>query len=76
MKTFNAEFSEDLVHCADEATDLFDSVAGCNSDSETFFATGNGGVINRLDVNVVFRKKFVRGSPGKRRIADKYRDDV
>ncbi len=76
METINAEFSEDLVNCADESIDLFDSVAWCNSDSETFFATCNGGVIDRLDVNVVLRKKFVRGSLSQRRIANEYWDDV
>ena len=54
--TVNIQFEEDLIDCADEVGLLFERVPGCNSDTEAFLAAGNSGIINSLNVNVVFRK--------------------
>lgn len=54
--TVNIQFEEDLIDCADEMGLLFESVPGCNSDAEAFLAAGDSGIINSLNVNVVFRK--------------------
>jgi hypothetical protein len=54
--TVNIQFDEDLIDCADEMGLLFESVPGCNSDTEAFLAAGDSWIINSLNVNVVFRK--------------------
>ena len=57
--TVNIQFGEDLIDCADEVSLLFESVPGCNSDTEAFLAAGDSWIINSLNVNVMFCKKFV-----------------
>jgi hypothetical protein len=54
------EFGECLANGSDEFVHLFKGVARRDSNPETFFANGNSGIVDGLDVNVVFRKKLVR----------------
>jgi hypothetical protein len=53
--TIDAQLGKDLIYGADKISLLLQSVPGSNGDTETFLATGDGWVVDGLNVNVVFR---------------------
>ena len=60
----------------DEMFNLFRRVAGRGRDAQTFLAAGNSGVIDGLDVNVVFGQQHVGSFLGECSVAHKGGDDV
>jgi hypothetical protein len=51
-------------------------VPGSNSDAETLFSTCYGGVVDGLDVDIVFGEELVGGGFGECGIAYENRNDV
>ena len=58
-ESVDTEFRKDLVYCAHEFVYLFESVTGGNCNAQAFFATSDGGVVDRLDVDVMFSEEFI-----------------
>lgn len=75
-ETVDVEFREHLVHSTNESIHLLNSVTGSNSESESFFTTSNGGVVDGLNVDIVFTEELVRSGLRQLGITNKDRDDV
>lgn len=74
--TFDVQGIEDVVNSADEVFELFNSVTGSGSDPETFFTDGDGGVVDRLNVDAVVGEQRVGSSFGESSVANQDGDDV
>jgi hypothetical protein len=75
-KTVDVEFGEHLVNSANETVHLFNGVTRGDSESESFFTTGDGRVVDGLDVDIVFTEELVRSSFRQLGITNKDGDDV
>lgn len=70
------ELGEGLIDGADEFVHLFEGVAGSDGDAETFFANGDRGVVDGLNVDVVIGEKLVRCCLGECGISNEDGDDM
>jgi hypothetical protein len=57
--SFDGESGECVVKCIGNAIELLKSMAGSYGESETFLATRDSGIVDRLDVNAMLLEKVV-----------------
>lgn len=64
LEPVDAQFREDLVNGAHETVHLLKGVSRCDGNPETFLAARDRGVVDRLNIDIVFCQQFVRGGLG------------
>jgi hypothetical protein len=72
----DAQLRKDLIDSPNEFVHLFQGVTRCNRDPEPFLTNCNGGVIDRLDVDVVLGEKLVRRRLRQSSVTYQDRNDV
>lgn len=67
----DSEFSERLVDCINETNHLVEIVAGGNGEPEAFLTTGDGRIVDALDVYIVIPEESIGSCFSKSGVANK-----
>lgn len=74
--SLDTERSEGVIDSIKDVLELLDGMAGCDGEAKTFFTTGDGRIVDGLNVDVVVLEKVVRSVLGLSGVADEYWDNV